>query len=84
MFPALSVLFVSDPEKFQQTFERILQYMLIIAIPVMVGANVLADRFINLLFEPEFARAYLALQWLAVWLGLLFLKFTFERSHRSN
>ncbi len=77
MFPALSVLFLSDPEKFQQTFERILQYMLIIAIPVMVGANVLADRFINLLFEPEFARAYLALQWLAVWLGLLFLKFTF-------
>ncbi|MCB0259998.1 MAG: flippase [Calditrichae bacterium] len=77
MFPALSVLFLSDPKKFQETFTRILQYMLIIALPLTIGSYLLAPRFIELLFEPEFARSYIALQWLSLWLGILFLKYAF-------
>ena len=48
--------------------------MLAIAVPIGVVLFMLADEIVVFLFADEFAGSAVALQWLAIWLSLLFLK----------
>ncbi len=77
VFPALSVLFISQKEKFDLTFQRTLIVLTVIAIPISAGLYILAPRIINLLFEPEFSRASIALKWLAIALLAIFIRYAF-------
>ncbi len=77
LFPAMSLLYVQSSEGFRNTFGQALRYMLIIALPVAIGLNLFSETIVGLLFEPEYLRAAVALQWLAAVLGLLFVKHLF-------
>jgi O-antigen/teichoic acid export membrane protein len=77
VFPTLSFLFIKDREKFKLTFQRMLLFLILIAIPIVSGIFIFAQDLINLLFRNEFSRAYLPLQWLAIALGAYFIKHAF-------
>jgi O-antigen/teichoic acid export membrane protein len=77
LFPALSVLYVSQKELFRKTFQRSFHYLMLIAIPVVIIIFFLSPHIVNLLFEPEFARASIALRWLVISLGIMFLNYLF-------
>lgn len=77
LFPALSVLYISQKKEFNRTFQLSFQYLLILAIPLSAGIFFMAPQIIQLIYEPEFFESSVALKWLAIWLGLLFLKFAF-------
>ena len=74
LFPAFSALFVQNRNLFQQNMQRAFQYMLAIDVPIGVVLFMLADEIVVFLFADEFAGSAVALQWLAIWLSLLFLK----------
>jgi len=71
VFPSLSLLFISQKEKFNEAFRQAFLAILLIAIPICTGFFVLAPRIIDILFDPEFQDAYIPLRWLS--LGLLFI-----------
>ena len=74
VFPALSILYMEQKEKFNYTFKQTLIVITVISIPVTAGLFILAPRIINLLFEPEFYPAYIPLQWLSLALLLIFVR----------
>jgi len=80
LFPAFSVLYLSQKAKYNSTFARALQFMTILAFPIATGLYLLAPQIIHLLFEPEFSRAAVALRWLGIALGIIFFKFLFSTS----
>jgi O-antigen/teichoic acid export membrane protein len=75
IFPALSVFFISQKDKFDLTFKRTFIVMMIFSVPVSAGLFILAPQVIDLLFEPEFSNAALALQYLALALIPIFIKY---------
>jgi O-antigen/teichoic acid export membrane protein len=74
VFPALSVFYISQREKFEKTFEKTLIALIIIAIPITAGLFILAPKIVDILFEPEFGQAYLPLRWLSIALMIVFLR----------
>ena len=80
LFPAFSVLYFSEKQKFNSTFSRAFQFITILAFPIATGLYLLAPQIIHLLFEPEFSRAAVALRWLGIALGIIFFKFLFSTS----
>jgi O-antigen/teichoic acid export membrane protein len=83
VFPALSVLYLTQTEKFTQTFQKTFIIMTVIAVPLASGLFVLAPRFINLLFEPEFSDAGLALRWLSIAFFIMFIRISFTAVFNS-
>ncbi len=83
LFPALSVLYISQREDFRKTFQLAFEYLLILAIPLSAGIFFMAPKIIQLFYEPEFSESSVALKWLAIWLGLLFLKYVFATTLNS-
>lgn len=83
IFPALSVLFISQKEKFDLTFQRTLVAVIVIALPISAGFIILAPKIINLLFEPEFLEAAIALKWLAIALLAVFIRYVFAAALSS-
>ena len=77
VFPAISVFYLNQKIKFNQTFQHTLHFMILIAIPVSVGLFILAPKIITFLFDPEFQSAYIALRWLSIALGLIFVRHAF-------
>ncbi len=77
LFPALSVLFVEDLVQFRKIFQRTFQYILMIALPLAAALFLLARPIMQLLFRPEYLAGTIALRWLAVALGFIFLKYHF-------
>ncbi|NIS38809.1 oligosaccharide flippase family protein, partial [Candidatus Saccharibacteria bacterium] len=77
LFPALSVLYLTQKRQFDRTFQRTFHYLMFVAILIVIVLFILSPQIINLLFEPEFARAYIPLRWLSLALGILFMKFAF-------
>ncbi len=77
LFPALSLLFLRSRARFDITFQRALRYFLLIALPLAALLFTYAESIVGLLFAPEFAAAAVALRWMAIWLGLLFVKHLF-------
>ena len=75
LFPSLSALFIKDRKAFVQNFQQAFVYMVIVALPITILLFSLAPQIIHFLFPPEFADAQIALRWLSVWLGILFLKY---------
>ncbi len=74
LFPALSALYFSERKKFNAIFQQSFQLMFAIALPITISLSMLAPAIIALLFEPAFFEGHIALSWLAINLGILFVK----------
>lgn len=83
LFPALSALAVTEPQRFRDIFRQANKIMLVIALPLLAWLFILAPQIIDLLFEPEFADAAIALRWLSIFLVILFIKRLFLAAHNA-
>jgi O-antigen/teichoic acid export membrane protein len=65
--PIIFRLFKSSNKKFEIVCRESMKYLLILSIPIALGTLLLSERFILLLFKPEFISAAYALQ-IIVWI----------------
>ena len=84
VFPSLSLFFISQKDKYNQTFKQFFIIILIIAIPISVGLFILAPRIIGLLFNQEFYQAYVPLRWLSVALLLIYIRMAISVTHNTT
>ncbi len=57
LYPSLSRQSVLAPDSLPQVYERLLRYLLLVALPITVGGFILAEPIVGLLFGPEYAPA---------------------------
>ena len=74
LYPALSAYWHNNREQLSITFERAINYSLIIGIPIMIGTIALADQIV-LLFKEGFSSATLPLQISMMAVPFMFLSF---------
>lgn len=74
LYPAMSSYWHSNREQLLVSFERAMNYLIIISLPIIVGAIVLADKII-LLFKAGYGGALLPLQISIISLFFIFINF---------
>ncbi len=74
LYPAMSTYWHSNREQLLISFERALSYLIIISLPIIVGAVVLADKIV-LLFKAGYGAALLPLQISIISLFFIFINF---------
>ncbi|NTV52855.1 MAG: flippase [Candidatus Firestonebacteria bacterium] len=74
-FPTFSKMFAEDLGRLQRAAERVLHLLFMLAVPLVVGAVLLARPLMALVFGPAFAPAGIALAWLSVALGFIFINY---------
>jgi len=74
LYPAMSSYWVSNKEQLSITFERAMNYLIIISIPIAVGIIALADKIV-LIFKSGYGEAVLPLRITMVALIFIFLNF---------
>lgn len=74
LYPALSAYWQTNREQLAVSFERAMNYLIIISLPIVVGAVILADRIV-LLFTDDYAGAVWPLRISIVSLLFIFLNF---------
>ncbi len=74
LYPAFSSYWQHNREQLAITFERAMNYLIIISLPISLGISVLARSIINL-FKPEYSDAVLPLQIIIGSLIFIFLNF---------
>ena len=74
LFPALSSYWQNNREQLAITFERAMNYLIIISLPVSVGGIVLADKIVAI-FKSGFSDAILPLQITMAAIIFMFLNF---------
>jgi len=74
LYPAMSAYWQSSREQLAISFNRAMNYLIIISLPIIVGAIVLADRIV-LLFKSGYQGAILPLQIAIVALFFIFVNF---------
>ena len=84
VFPSLSLFFVSQKDKYNQTFKQFFIMILIIAIPISAGLFILAPRLIGLLFSPEFYQAYIPLRWLSIALLMIYIRMALSVTYNTS
>ena len=57
MFPLLSTAYRRDPREFQQLMARIAKYMVLIAVPLVVGATAVGGELLGWVFSERFQAA---------------------------
>lgn len=74
LYPAMSTYYVKNQKKLAATFERAMNYLIIIALPISVGIIVLADVII-LIFKADYAGSVLPLQIIIASLVFIFASY---------
>ncbi len=74
LYPAMSAYWQSNREQLLISFERAMNYLIIISLPIIIGTIVLADKII-LLFSKGYAGALLPLQISIISLFFIFINF---------
>lgn len=74
LYPAFSSYWKSNREQLAITFERAMNYLIIISLPISIGTVFLADKIL-LLLKPEYFEAKLSLQIIMVALVFVFINF---------
>jgi len=74
LYPAFASYWANNKGQLVVTFERAMNYLIIISFPISVGIIALADKII-LLFKPEYGEAELSLRIIMVSLVFIFLNF---------
>jgi O-antigen/teichoic acid export membrane protein len=73
LYPSLARQATTAPETLPQIYERMLRYLLLVALPIAVGGFILARPLVGLLFGPEYAAAAPILAVLIWTVPLMFL-----------
>jgi O-antigen/teichoic acid export membrane protein len=73
LYPVLSKFYVSSDESLKLAYQKSLQYLLIVSLPIAVGTTILADRIITIVYQSGFAESVTALQILIWAVPIIFL-----------
>jgi len=73
VFPILSNYLVTNPQKAKEVFQRAMNFLLLVALPLVVGGFLLAPKIILLMSGPAFIEAQLPLRILFFAIGFSFL-----------
>jgi len=73
VFPLISKYIKEGDNRFQESFKTSFDFMLIIAVPLVVGIYLLAKPIVNLILGPEFIASTLVLQYLIFAVLIIFL-----------
>ncbi|MFN2135389.1 MAG: flippase, partial [Candidatus Promineifilaceae bacterium] len=71
LYPLMASYFTHAPDKLEILYDKSLQYLFIIALPMVVGVFLLAEPILFLIFGPSFAPSVPVLQW-SIW-GVIFV-----------
>jgi O-antigen/teichoic acid export membrane protein len=74
LYPALSHYWLHNQEQLLISFKRALNYLMIIAVPIIFGTIILADKIV-LLFDSAYSQAVLPLQIIIIALIFIFLNY---------
>lgn len=74
LYPAMSAYWQNNRSQLSITFERALNYLIIISWPIIIGSIVLADRLV-LIFKADYSSAALPLQISIIALFFIFINF---------
>lgn len=74
LYPAFSLYWKTNKEQLAITFERALNYLIVISLPISFGTIALADKII-MIFKPEYAEAVLPLRIIMASLFFVFINF---------
>ncbi len=75
VFPAMSRLHMQSKEHVKALYEKTFYYMLIAAVPMAVGLNMVAGRVILFFYGAQFSPSTIALQLLVIAEALLFIHY---------
>ncbi|MBS4035811.1 MAG: flippase [Ignavibacterium sp.] len=78
VFPVFSSLIKNNKERLSLIFERVVFYMIILAVPLMFGGWLLGDQIINLIYGQEFVGAIISFRIIVSISLFLFLDFVFS------
>jgi O-antigen/teichoic acid export membrane protein len=73
IYPILSRFYISAKDSLKFSYDKSLQYMFIVALPIAVGTTLLADQIILLIYQSAFEPSILVLQILIWTIPLIFL-----------
>jgi len=76
-YPVLSSLFVSSKEKLQKAWNYLMELMILLALPTVVGGIALSSKIIKSFYGSDFIPSILALQLLMVAVGISFLNYPY-------
>jgi O-antigen/teichoic acid export membrane protein len=74
LYPAMSAYHINNKEQLAVTFERAMNYLIIIALPISAGIIILADNLI-LIFKSEYSGSILPLQIIIASLVFIFASY---------
>lgn len=74
LYPAMSSYWISNKEQLAITFERAVNYLLILSLPISAGIIILSDKIV-LLFKGDYSQAILPMQIIMISLIFIFLNF---------
>lgn len=75
LYPAMSALYISSKDELSKTFEKSMQYLMFIAVPLSIAIILLADRLVVQLYTPVFAASILPLRIMVSGLIFVFVNF---------
>lgn len=77
-FPTLSDFFITSKEKFQKSWDFLMEAMIFLAVPLAVGGITLAPKIINFFYGLEFAPSVFVFQILIFVVGLNFINYPYS------
>ncbi len=75
IFPAFTANFVSDKEQLRRTFDRVMNVLILMVVPISAGTIVLAEPIVRVFFSAKYLAAVPSLEILMVGLIFVFLNF---------
>ncbi len=89
LFPALSVEITRSASKFRELYSRGFKYLFYVALPMVVGTILLADKIVLLVFGEEFVHSIPVLKIMIIGGGLIFFNTYFAwffnaTNHQKN
>lgn len=75
LYPAFCSYFVESKELLAKSFERSVQYLLILSLPLAVGVIAISDKIIGPMFGADYNQSVLALQIMMISIPLAFLTY---------
>jgi len=75
IFPAMSAFYLNSHTKLKQTFEKAMHYLMLISMPISIGAIIMADKLILTMYGEAYETSITPLRILMVGLVVIFLNF---------
>ncbi|MDD2731856.1 MAG: flippase [Candidatus Pacebacteria bacterium] len=78
-YPLLSRFYREDKRKFQRVFDVEMSWMVILAVPILIGGLVLAPQVINFVYGPSYNPSTFAFQILLIMVFIFYIQNTFSQ-----